>query len=954
MTSPTLDINNLKRATYKIIINLSPTCKLTDMSVVGATQVPIQNTIISSCGSNGSILLNTAATNQYLWSSGATTKDLLHLISGIYSVTVTGPLACAQSSTFTVPRDSALKITNNYSIVSGQPCHRRTGGKISIADPNFVIGGVQPYTFYEIRNNVRYRIIDATQNVSTLDSIRIEVEDAIGCMVQKKLLMPYGGFPPLVGIENYPICDINSSNNEQDTELKFDVPLGSNWNFEAKINGVITTDVVPGSNNIFLNGSAGLYQLRFIDKNNAECDTTYTWTKQTIANALPLTYNVTKTNACGSIPGTIKVSMGGGLGEYSIMVNRIEHNIANPLFHLMSGQVKSIPAGTYQVTMRDDCQGNIIDTIEINGTIDIRISPYMDDCHGKGIASHVLASASGTYPPFTFAWSTGVNTAMSILPSNTRPIVTVTDAQGCKNTRQAEQLYYLGSSSKVSITTVPACPLSTSGSATITVQNNANEKVEIFFNNIKLMNPSYQSTVSLTIPFLTPDEDYAVAIIIGNCDGYRQVLRIPSKPLTEVHKRLIKVKDGAYLCEYDVFCEGQLVFENLTHPVQATTEFHSSNLRCNKWKYECGTNSVTEDMESQWARGIQLLYLRSAVGFDVLFNDNLPIQDCALYKICEDGKRASGRVNLACSEKELVGDDGGACQTYRCVCLLEPLGPIGYLPFTVCANETPERYKNYLELFRSNCRDILKVRGYRVSNGTFPGLNDLRYVGSTLQTFIDANSSRPEFKCSEMYYCVTEGTFKFIASNINEVQCGAQVYCASCAPTSFPIYNCDLITSTQDNITFVACGNAFYGPLRTTLQACTDSVIIEVDNDFGSLRNVIECVNNETIYLDYDKHPNPFKLDSILKISKKINIKGIGVHRPKIDLTQNASKIALDNNIIEIENIDILTNPLGESFINSGYLLLKDVNIIGKNVYPKFENKLFLSVDGNFKLIKGP
>jgi hypothetical protein len=63
--------------------------------------------------------------------------------------------------TYTVQSEASYTLSQTgYEITDPQPCHRRTGGKLKINEEDFVQGGIAPYTYYEIRNGVRYQQLD--------------------------------------------------------------------------------------------------------------------------------------------------------------------------------------------------------------------------------------------------------------------------------------------------------------------------------------------------------------------------------------------------------------------------------------------------------------------------------------------------------------------------------------------------------------------------------------------------------------------------------------------------------------------------------------------------------------------------------------------------------------------------------------------------------------------------
>ncbi|MFM9056957.1 MAG: SprB repeat-containing protein, partial [Bacteroidota bacterium] len=77
--------------------------------------------------------------NTYLWSNGATTKNISNLAAGTYTVTVTTS-ACSSTFSYTVPQASQLQVGTTSSQAS---CQTATDGSITSS----VSGGVPPYSY---------------------------------------------------------------------------------------------------------------------------------------------------------------------------------------------------------------------------------------------------------------------------------------------------------------------------------------------------------------------------------------------------------------------------------------------------------------------------------------------------------------------------------------------------------------------------------------------------------------------------------------------------------------------------------------------------------------------------------------------------------------------------------------------------------------------------------------
>jgi hypothetical protein len=97
----------------------------------GAGSVPGSATIIFSGGTPN---------YTYLWSNNATTQDLLAVISGLYTVTVTDANGCTKSQTFVV---NAAPAAITLSAVATQPLCNGQLGSVAFT----TTGGTAPFTF---------------------------------------------------------------------------------------------------------------------------------------------------------------------------------------------------------------------------------------------------------------------------------------------------------------------------------------------------------------------------------------------------------------------------------------------------------------------------------------------------------------------------------------------------------------------------------------------------------------------------------------------------------------------------------------------------------------------------------------------------------------------------------------------------------------------------------------
>jgi hypothetical protein len=140
-------------------------------------------------GATGAIALSfngdTASLSSYtyIWSNGATTKDVSSLTAGTYTVTVTSD-SCTVNSTYTLTQSPALNVSVTTSPTS---CDAATNGAANTT----VSGGVAPYIYLWSNDSSTFDISQLTAGDYT-----VTVTDAVGCSVSTTATVDLGNdFP---------------------------------------------------------------------------------------------------------------------------------------------------------------------------------------------------------------------------------------------------------------------------------------------------------------------------------------------------------------------------------------------------------------------------------------------------------------------------------------------------------------------------------------------------------------------------------------------------------------------------------------------------------------------------------------------------------------------------------------------------------------------------------------
>jgi hypothetical protein len=654
-----------------------------------------------------------------------------------------------------------MTLTDDYSVVSGMRCDRRNGGSLDLSSSSFIANGVGPYILEEIRNGVEYQTFDLSYNVFGYDSILLRVTDSRGCTAYKNLIIPYD-FPEIDGIAKHDVC---TSQDNGIIELHLSQEITNNNDVEIVSNFNDGPDEIYSPYDGLVVGPPGMYKFYIRNKDNHACrSTTLMEEIKDLSSDPPLVRNLVTSNQCGNQLGSLTVNVSQGAGNYSISLTG-----NNKYIPIKNNQPVSLAIGLYNLQIIDACGNEIKESVTIDGKLETEIVPYIEECMSAGEASHVLVKVNGDYPPFSILWDNGDTTPMTTKQTfNIRKVV-VTDSRGCSVRDTSDTNYDASLSSRVAIVTTPTCPLSSDGTATFTIQNLQNEIVRVFFNNIELISPSTESVITYTINNMNSVEKHYLGVQFGNCDPFRFPFTIGEKTLIEISKRLFAdPHTNAIMCEYDVFCEGQLLYSNLTKPVTPEKEGLGSAPSCGEWVYRCGDLELRRDIKHSWLTGVEARALQES-RFGI--SNTLINNDCAKFRVCEDGRVNGGGNNLlGCNTTANVISLGDRCFRIECTCFFHFFGLTPALTTFCVDNLTPELM--IVEDATNNRCIIKSMMGYRYFGDLGPILDaDPRYANSTLKNFIDNNQSRTEFKCAEIRYCEYPDRLELLRTNIDAVDC---------------------------------------------------------------------------------------------------------------------------------------------------------------------------------------
>jgi gliding motility-associated-like protein len=384
---------------YTVVVTDANGCTSTITFVFpGGAPIDVEVQALASCaeGNTGSASVSIrGGVEPYNieWSNGATGRNIDNLPAGDYTVKVTDAQGNTRTIAFTV---TPINVNVDFQITP-QGCETRDGIIVATAT-----GGNEPYRF-QWSNGAN----TSTINNLVFGAYTLTVTDANGCVSQAMVEVPRKS----IALETQVI---NASCQGGATGSATALPSGGTEPYEfAWSNGATTatiSNVNPGFYEVTVKDATGCEEAAFI----------------TIGRDENLTLEATSTPAdCNISNGTAVIVPQNGTAPFVYVWNN----------GAQTATLEGLEAGTYNVTVVDanGCQGEVqvvVDGKSINLATEISSASCVGGANGAA-----LVTPSGGDAPYTFAWSNGASTAaISALEPGTYT-VTVTDANGCEQTR---------------------------------------------------------------------------------------------------------------------------------------------------------------------------------------------------------------------------------------------------------------------------------------------------------------------------------------------------------------------------------------------------------------------------------------------------------------------------------------------------------------------------------------
>lgn len=368
----------------------------------------------------------------FTWSDmGPDTPDRDGLSSGNYTVSVSDGNGCLLVTDFVIGASDSVAFILDAMDVS---CNGLMDGSATVVPT----GGTAPYVFDWSGGQTTDAVTDLSSGVTI-----VTVTDVNGCLAVDSVDILA---PPALTL---------------DLEVDSILCNGSTGQITAAGGGGIGTLMYNWSNGqdtpIAADLTAGSYSVTITDENSCTLADTLV-----ISEPTALTTSTSSTTAtCQPEPdGSATISAGGGTPPYSYLWSNGE---TLPI-------AQSLIAGTYFVTVTDDNDCTVVDSVVVDGTFPIELSQDAQpvSCNGRSDGSGTVTAVGGQLP-YSYDWGAGLpdSPTQSNLSAGTY-VVTVTDASGCEASIEiiiSEPSVLLISTTTSMIT----CSGSADGSASVTV-----------------------------------------------------------------------------------------------------------------------------------------------------------------------------------------------------------------------------------------------------------------------------------------------------------------------------------------------------------------------------------------------------------------------------------------------------------------------------------------------------
>lgn len=309
----------------------------------------------------------------------STNQDIMGLVAGQYTVTITDDLGCTQQETYTLIENEALEIE---ATITDANCADNDDGAIIVV----VTGGNPPYsTFWQGPNNF-------TANGLSISGLEAGVytfiaTDSEDCFIEIPLIVNNPSSVSATADVTDILC---AGDNNGSIALTLDGVSGPIDIIWSGPNGFSSTDQnISGL-------IAGIYQLTVIDEEGCEFNAFYEINEPDV---LIVSVEISPPT-CALSNGQLMANVSGGTPAYQILWTDALNNILGT-----DPTLTNLAAGTYTLTVADDNGCSYSETFELIDS-DITVNATVSEilCHQDNNGA-IMLDITGGIQPYTVVWS---------------------------------------------------------------------------------------------------------------------------------------------------------------------------------------------------------------------------------------------------------------------------------------------------------------------------------------------------------------------------------------------------------------------------------------------------------------------------------------------------------------------------------------------------------------------
>jgi len=299
--------------------------------------------------------------------------------------------------TITLEDLSGLSVTLNETNVT---CNGADNGEVI----SQISGGTSPYAFAWSNGETSNEITGLSPG-----QYGLTVTDVNGCEASATTTINEPSLLVVAGNPSHLLCNDSNDGTIDITPTGGLPPYDFNWNDGALVED--RTGLSAGSYSVIVTDGFG-------------CTATYS-TTLTEPDALYVTNDNVDPTCNDEDNGAINIVVNGGTSDYTYIWNTGD----------LTTTVSDISAGIYSVTVTDENNCSIIETIELLEP-DVLLANGSDDVMIDSMAvTTIMVNPAGGVEPYTYNWSNGLDnteTSHDVSPESTTTYsVTVTDANNC-------------------------------------------------------------------------------------------------------------------------------------------------------------------------------------------------------------------------------------------------------------------------------------------------------------------------------------------------------------------------------------------------------------------------------------------------------------------------------------------------------------------------------------------